>query len=137
MSTDKEEVEIFTVVKLPRGHYQVATGLTRIYNHANFDEYVSETIRENVESLLDGKEPLDDHISRNLTGKPSLYIRQLKKQFGPINKRLKQMAKEERRMITTNEHNKRLCTKGYHSQAKASKPKSLRSSVVYRSAKRI
>jgi hypothetical protein len=50
MSTDKEEVEIFTVVKLPRGHYQVATGLTRIYNYANFDEYVSETIRENVET---------------------------------------------------------------------------------------
>lgn len=95
MSTDKEEVEIFTVVKIPRGHYQVATGLTRIYNYANFDEYVSDTIRENVETLLDGKEPLDDHISRNLTGKPSLYIRQLKKQFGPINKRLRQMAKEE------------------------------------------
>jgi hypothetical protein len=95
MSTDKEEVEIFTVVKLPRGRYQVATGLTRIYNYANFDEYVSETIRENVELLLDGKEPLDDYISRNLTGKPSLYIRQVKKKFGPINKRLKQIAKEE------------------------------------------
>ena len=76
MSTDKEEVEIFTVVKLPGGHYQVATGLTRIYNYANFVEYVSETIRENVETLLDGKEPLDDYISRNLTGKPLFtYVR--------------------------------------------------------------
>jgi hypothetical protein len=45
--------------------------------------------------LLEGTEPLDDCISRSLTGKPSLYIRQIKKQFGPINKRLKQTAKEE------------------------------------------
>jgi hypothetical protein len=58
-------------------------------------EYVSETIKENVEMLLEGTEPLDDYTSRNLTGKPSLYIRRIKKQFGPINKRLKQMTKEE------------------------------------------
>jgi hypothetical protein len=90
-----EEVEISVVVKLPKGHYQVALGLARIYDYANFDEYVCETIKENVEMLLEGTEPLDDCISRSLTGKPSLYIRRIKKQFGPINKRLKQMAKEE------------------------------------------
>jgi hypothetical protein len=86
---------ISTITMLPKGHYQVASGLTRIYSYANFDEYVSETIKENVEMLLEGTEPLDDCISRSLTGKPSLYIRRIKKQFGPINKRLKQMAKEE------------------------------------------
>jgi hypothetical protein len=90
-----EEVEISVVVKLPKGHYQVASGLARIYDYANFDEYLSDLVKENVEMLLDGTEPLDDHISRSLTGKPSLYVRQVKKQFGPINKRLKQMAKEE------------------------------------------
>jgi hypothetical protein len=90
-----EEVEISVVVKLPKSHYQVASGLTRIYDYSNFDEYVSETIKENVEMLLEVTEPLVDHISRSLTGKPSLYIRRIKKQFGPINKRLKQMAKEE------------------------------------------
>jgi hypothetical protein len=90
-----EEVEIFVVVKLPKGHYQVASGLARMYDYSNFDEYVSETIKENVEMLLECTEPLDDYISRRLTGKPSLYIRGIKKQFGPINKRLKQMAKEE------------------------------------------
>ncbi|MGI8832063.1 MAG: hypothetical protein ACR2IS_05425 [Nitrososphaeraceae archaeon] len=90
-----EEVEISVVVKLPKGHYQVASGITRIYNYANFDEYVSETVRENVEMLLESTEPLDDYISRSLTGKSSLYIRRIKKQFGPINKQLKQMAKEE------------------------------------------
>jgi hypothetical protein len=90
-----EEVEISVVLKLPKGHYQVATGLTRIYDYANFDEYVSETIKENLEMLLEGTEPLDDYISRSLTGKPSLYIRRIKKQFGPINKRLKQMTIEE------------------------------------------
>jgi hypothetical protein len=63
-----EEVEISVVVKLPKGH---------------------------VEMLLEGTEPLDDYISRSLTGKPSLYIRPIKKQFEPINKRLKQMAKED------------------------------------------
>ena len=90
-----EEVEISVVVKLPKGHYQLASGLTRIYDYANFDEYVSDIIKENVEMLLDGVEPLVDSIDRRLTGKPSLYIRRIKKQFGPINKRLKQMAKEE------------------------------------------
>jgi hypothetical protein len=90
-----EEVEISVIVKLPKGQYQVASGRTRIYDYANFDEYVSETIKENVEMLLDSTEPLDDYISRSLTGKPSLYVRRIKKQFGPVNKRLKQMAKEE------------------------------------------
>ena len=90
-----EEVEISVVQKLPKGHYQVATGLTRIYDYANFDDYVSDIIQENVELLLDGVEPLVDSIDRRLTGKPSLYIRRIKKHFGPINKRLKQMAKEE------------------------------------------
>ena len=90
-----EEVEISVVVKLPKGDYQVASGLTRIYDYANFDEYVSETIKENVEMLLDSTDHLNDYISRSLTGKPLLYIRWIKKQFGPINKRLKQMAKEE------------------------------------------
>jgi hypothetical protein len=42
-----EEVEISVVVKLPKGHYQVASGLARIYDYANFDDYVSETIKEN------------------------------------------------------------------------------------------
>ena len=59
-----EEVEISVVLKLPKGHYQVASGLTGIYDYANFDEYVSETIKENVEMLLEGTEPLDDYISR-------------------------------------------------------------------------
>ena len=45
-----EEVEISVVLKLP-GHYQVATGLTRIYNYANFVEYISDIIKENVEML--------------------------------------------------------------------------------------
>ena len=39
------EVEITVVLKLPKGHYQVATGLTRIYDYANFDEYVSDIVR--------------------------------------------------------------------------------------------
>jgi hypothetical protein len=93
MST--EEVEISVVIKLPKGHYQVASGLTRIYDYANFDENVSETIKEDVETLLDGLEPLRDTIHRSLTGKPSPYVQRVKQQFGPINKRLKQMAKEE------------------------------------------
>jgi hypothetical protein len=70
MTTD--EVEISVVIKLPKGHYQVASGLARIYDYANFDEYVSETIKENVEMLLEGTEPLDDYISRRINGKPSL-----------------------------------------------------------------
>jgi hypothetical protein len=90
-----EEVEISLVGKLPKGHYQVASGLTRIYDYANFDEYVGEIIKEDVDSLLDGVEPLRDSIHRRLTGKPSPYMQRVKEQFGPINKRLKQMAKEE------------------------------------------
>ena len=90
-----EEVEISVVVKLPKGHYQVASGLTRIYDYANFDEYVSEIIKEDVDSLLDGVEQLRDNIHRRLTGKPSPYVQRVKEQFGPINKRLKQMAKGE------------------------------------------
>ena len=49
-----EEVEISVVVKVPKGHYQVASGLTRIYDYANFDEYVSNIIKENIELSLDG-----------------------------------------------------------------------------------
>ena len=49
-----EEVEISVVVKLPKGHYQVASGLTRIYDYANFDENVSNIIKENIELSLDG-----------------------------------------------------------------------------------
>jgi hypothetical protein len=30
-----EEVEISVVVKLPKGHYQVASGLTRIYDYTS------------------------------------------------------------------------------------------------------
>jgi hypothetical protein len=90
-----EEVEISVVVKLPKGYYQVASGLTRIYAYANFDEYVSDMMKEHVETLLDGVEPLRDTIHRRLTGKPSPYVQRVKEQFGPINKRLKQMAKEE------------------------------------------
>jgi hypothetical protein len=52
-NTMSEEVEISVVVKLPKGHYQVASGLTRIYDYANFDEYVSNIIKENIELSLD------------------------------------------------------------------------------------
>ncbi len=41
-----EEVEISVVLKLPKGHYQVASGLTRIYDYANFEDYVSDTITD-------------------------------------------------------------------------------------------
>ena len=95
MSTDKEEVEIFTVVKLPRGHYQVATGLTRIYNYADFDEYVSETIKEQVETLLDGVEPVYDSIHRKLTGEPSEHTKEINKKMEPIIETINQIKQEE------------------------------------------
>ena len=75
-------------------YYQVATALSQIQDYANLDEYVSDTIKENVEMLLDGIEPLHDSIYRKLTGKRSPYMQEVKERFGPINKRLKQMVKE-------------------------------------------
>jgi hypothetical protein len=96
-STMSEDVKVSITLTLPRGHYQVATALTQIYDYANLDEYVSDTIKENVEMLLNGIEPLRDSIYRRLTGKPSPYMQEVKEQFGPINKRLKQMVKEQNR----------------------------------------
>lgn len=85
-----DDIKISIVLNLPRGHYQVATALSQIQDYANLDEYVSDTIKENVEMLLDDIEPLHDSIYRRLTGKRSPYMQELKEQFGPINKRLKQ-----------------------------------------------
>lgn len=99
MANDNNEVEISVVLKLPKGHYQAASALTQIYDYANFDDYVSDTIKENVEMLLDGIDPLRDAIYHRLTGKPSPYMQRVKEQFGPINKRLKKMVEE-------NNHNK-------------------------------
>ena len=98
-----EDVRVSVTLTLPRGHYQVATALTQIYDYANFDEYVSDTIKENVEMLLDGVEPLHDSIYHRLTGKPSPYMQQIKEVFGPINKRLKQTVKEQNREEVTNQ----------------------------------
>lgn len=55
-----EDVKVTLTLTLPRGHYLVASALTQIYDYANLDEYVSDTIKENVEILLDGIEPLRD-----------------------------------------------------------------------------
>lgn len=60
--------EIFVHLKLPKNYYEVATGLVRIYDYENFDEYVSDTIKGDVETLLDGAEMLDDCVHNKLTG---------------------------------------------------------------------
>jgi hypothetical protein len=69
-NTVSEEVEISVVLKLPKGHYQVATGLTRIYIYANFDEYVSETIKENLkfDIILNIKHVMENHYSIQIGG---------------------------------------------------------------------
>ena len=68
-STMSEDVKVSIVLNLPRGHYQVAAALSQIQDYANLD--VSDTIKENVEMLLDGIEPLRDSIYRRLTEKCS------------------------------------------------------------------
>lgn len=90
-----EEVEISVILKLPKGYYQVATGLTRIYDYANFDEYVSDVIKDDLEVLLGGVQQLEDSIHQRLKGKRSPFVQRINAQFCPINKRLKQMVEEE------------------------------------------
>jgi hypothetical protein len=92
-----EEVEISVVLKIPKGYYQVASGLARIYNHANFDEYVSDVVEDDLEALLGGIEPVEDHIHQRLKGKRSPFVKRINAQFRPINKRLKLMVEEEER----------------------------------------
>lgn len=91
-----EEVEISVVLKLPKGYYQVASGLARIYDYANFDEYVTDVIKDDLETLLGGAQPVEDSIHQRLKGKRSPFVQRINAQFRPINKRFKQMVGDEK-----------------------------------------
>jgi pantothenate kinase len=92
-----EEIEISVVLKLPKGHYQVATGLTRIYDYANFDEFVSDIMKENVETYLDGDQPLCSPIHHRLTGQPSDSTMEINKQMEPIIEGINQIKQQEQK----------------------------------------
>lgn len=79
----KEEVEIFGNLRLPKRNYETAAELVKIYDCANFDDYVSDIIKRDIEMLLDGAAPLDNQIHYKLTGKHSPYVQGINKQFRP------------------------------------------------------
>jgi hypothetical protein len=56
MSTipDSPIVEIIVRLKLPIGHYEVATGLSNIHDCKYFDDFVSDLIKEDIERELSG-----------------------------------------------------------------------------------
>lgn len=79
MKTEEDEVEISVILKIPKNYYHVASGLVKIYDYENFDDYVGDLVQREVEMLLDGAAPLDDQIHYKLTGKDSPYIQDIKK----------------------------------------------------------
>jgi hypothetical protein len=46
---DSPTVEIIVRLKLPIGHYEVATELSEMYNYKHFDDFVSALIKEDIE----------------------------------------------------------------------------------------
>ena len=46
---DSPTVEIIVKLKLPIGHYEVATELSEMYNYKHFDDFVSDLIKEDIE----------------------------------------------------------------------------------------
>jgi hypothetical protein len=53
-------------------------------------------IEDDLEALLGGVEPVEDHIHQRLKAKHSPFVKQINIQFRPINKRHKQMVEEEK-----------------------------------------
>lgn len=61
-------IEIFCRVRLPYKFYEIANGISILYNLKSFDDYVSELVYEDIEKLLDGTEIVGDCIINKITG---------------------------------------------------------------------
>ena len=61
-------IEIFARVRLPYKFYEIASGISILYNLKTFDAYVSELVYEDIERLLDGTEIVGDCIINKITG---------------------------------------------------------------------
>jgi hypothetical protein len=57
-----DEVQIAVNITLPKRRYRIATALAAIYGYENFDEYVSDTVKDDIERIIEDSEVLHDVI---------------------------------------------------------------------------
>ncbi len=89
-------VEIFVTLRLPVNLYEAGAGLYRLADYRSFDDYVSDCVVSDLETMGDGQ-VADDLVCKKITRKNSRWMQNEKEKWSGFLKRQKERDKIQKR----------------------------------------
>lgn len=89
-------IDVFVTLRLPVNMYEALAALRIMTNHKSIDDYVSDCVVQDLETMKDGM-VAEDIVCEKITGKNSPRVQQSNEQMKGFIKRQKEREKQEKR----------------------------------------